>query len=624
MSRISFRRILISLLFLLCCTGIAAADTEAGGDFLPPDQAFSYDKEITDDGKVKLHWSVEPGYYMYRSRLEVEGEPSDPEAVDCPDGEEIEDEYFGEQEVYKEDYTVKIDPGDADKLKLTWQGCAEEGLCYPPQNDTIELPDQDSAADSSSDATASDSDSAPDSTASASAADQGSEDQAIASRLAEGHVAWTLLAFLGLGIMLAFTPCVLPMVPIISGVVVGTGARGLRGLTLSLAFVLPMALTYAVLGVVAALAGANLQAALQTPAVLGVFAAIFVVLALAMFGLFELQLPAPIRNRLNQASANRQGGHLGSAAAMGVISAVLVGPCMTAPLAGALLYIADTGNALLGGSALLALGLGMGVPLLIVGTVGAQLLPKPGTWMNAVKVVFGFILLAMAVWLLSRVVPASIMLGLWGALTLAIGITLWHGARNAASAPDAKTMIGIVAGILISLWGSIMIIGAAGGGDQLDRPLAFLEGSSQADGQADEDEDKDFMDRFQDIHNVDELKKALDEAEEQGKWAIIDYYADWCVSCKVIEKQVFGDEKVQKELDDVVLLRPDVTKDNEETRNLLKALKILGPPTIALVGPDGMERRDARIVGELSADEFLEHWDKAQNSDKKQAIAEGM
>lgn len=624
MSRIPFRRILISLLFLLCCTGIAAADTDDGGDFLPPDQAFSYDKEITDDGKVKLHWSVEPGYYMYRSRLEVEGEPSGPESVDFPDGEEIEDEYFGKQEVYKKDYTIKIDPGDAEKLKLTWQGCAEKGLCYPPQNDTIDLPDQDSETNSDSAALSTESDGGSNSTSGASSADQGSEDQAMASRLAEGHVAWTLLVFLGLGIMLAFTPCVLPMVPIISGVVVGTGARGLRGLTLSLAFVLPMALTYAVLGVVAALAGANLQAALQTPAVLGVFAAIFVVLALAMFGLFELQLPAPIRNRLNQASANRQGGHLGSAAAMGIISAVLVGPCMTAPLAGALLYIADTGNALLGGSALLALGLGMGVPLLIVGTVGAQLLPKPGTWMNAVKVIFGFILLAMAAWLLSRVVPESIMLGLWGALTLAIGITLWHGTRNAASAPDAKTMIGTVAGILVGLWGGIMIVGAAGGGDQLDRPLAFLKGSSQSGGQEAEDDDKDFMDRFQEIHNVDELKDALDEAEEQGKWAIIDYYADWCVSCKVIEKQVFGDEKVQEELDDVVLLRPDVTKDNEETRDLLKALKILGPPTIALVGPDGMERRDARIVGELSADEFLEHWEKAQHSDKKQAIAEGM
>lgn len=606
MSRIPFRRILISLLFLLCCTGIAAADTDDGGDFLPPDQAFSYDKEITDDGKVKLHWSVEPGYYMYRSRLEVEGEPSGPESVDFPDGEEIEDEYFGKQEVYKKDYTIKIDPGDAEKLKLTWQGCAEKGLCYPPQNDTIDLPDQDSETNSDSAALSTESDGGSNSTSGASSADQGSEDQAMASRLAEGHVAWTLLVFLGLGIMLAFTPCVLPMVPIISGVVVGTGARGLRGLTLSLAFVLPMALTYAVLGVVAALAGANLQAALQTPAVLGVFAAIFVVLALAMFGLFELQLPAPIRNRLNQASANRQGGHLGSAAAMGIISAVLVGPCMTAPLAGALLYIADTGNALLGGSALLALGLGMGVPLLIVGTVGAQLLPKPGTWMNAVKVIFGFILLAMAAWLLSRVVPESIMLGLWGALTLAIGITLWHGTRNAASAPDAKTMIGTVAGILVGLWGGIMIVGAAGGGDQLDRPLAFLKGSSQSGGQEAEDDDKDFMDRFQEIHNVDELKDALDEAEEQGKWAIIDYYADWCVSCKVIEKQVFGDEKVQEELDDVVLLRPDVTKDNEETRDLLKALKILGPPTIALVGPDGMERRDARIVGELSADEFLD------------------
>lgn len=632
MSRFPFRWLLVSLL-LLFSASLVHAQSGDDGDFLPPDKAFSYQTETTDNGQIKLKWSVAPGYYMYKSRLKIKGDPSDPKSVDLPDGEQIEDEYFGKQEVFKKDYTVKIDPGKADKIKLTWQGCAEKGLCYAPQSDSFKVPDSagsssdDKSDKGTNDSPAEDSDQANEAdTPSATDAESesaGGEDQAIAARLADGNTAWTLLAFFGLGLLLAFTPCVLPMVPILSGVIVGSNARGLRGLTLSLAFVLPMALTYAVLGVVAAMAGANLQAALQTPWILGVFAAVFVVLALPMFGLFELQLPAPIRDRLNQASANRRGGHMGSAAALGVISAVLVGPCMTAPLAGALLYIADTGNALLGGAALLALGLGMGVPLLIVGTVGAQLLPKPGTWMNAVKVVFGFVLLGTALWLISRVTPDSVMLGLWGALLLAAGVTLWLAGRASGTA-NSKSVIGATLGLLIGLWGGLMIIGSAGGADDPAQPLKFLQGNGQvADNGSKSQESKPLNERFESIHSVDELKDALQEAQDNDQWAIVDYYADWCVACKVIDKKVFGSDKVADALgDDVKLLRPDVTKDNKDSQELLKAFKILGPPTVAFVAPDGKERRDARVVGELSADEFLEHWDKAQSSSKKASVAE--
>lgn len=627
MVRFPYRWLIFAVFIVLCGSGVSAADTASDSDFLPVDQAFSYTKEITDSGRVKLHWSVAPGYYLYRSRLEIEGEPSSAESVQKPSGKMIHDQFFGDEKVFKKDFTTTIEPGDAQKLKLTWQGCAEKGLCYPPQHATIDLPETGAGGGGSQATTnASNTSASPSDQSSGPAQTAGSDapagsDRAFAARLAGGHITWTLAVFFGLGLLLAFTPCVLPMVPILSGVVVGAGARGWRGLTLSLAFVLPMALTYAVLGVAAALAGANLQAALQTPAVLGVFAAVFVFLALAMFGMFELQLPGPIRERLNRASANRSGGHLGGAAALGVISAVLVGPCMTAPLAGALLYIANTGNALLGGLALLCLGLGMGVPLLIVGSAGAQLLPKPGTWMNAVKAAFGFVLLATALWLISRVTPDPIMLGLWGALLLAVGVTLWQTTRRDAAAPGATSVIAATVGLLIGLWGALMVVGAAGGAQNPLRPLAFLNGAG-ASSVAATDKAQSFNDRFETVDEIDGLKQAVRDATQNGQWTVVDFYADWCVSCKVIDKQVFGDPKVQQTLADAKLLRPDVTEDNADSRQLMQTLGVVGPPTILFIGPDGKARRSARVVGELSAAAFLDHWRRARDSSEGRSISE--
>ncbi len=421
-------RWLISVLviLLLCGSGLASADTDSHSDFLSPSKAFSYRIQPASNGDIELRWHIAPGYYLYRSRLKIAGANGQPVAhVDKPAGRLIHDPYFGDEHVYDHDVSVDVDPGAAKRLELSWQGCARAGLCYPPQHATIDVPAQTGPGAAnhmpSQPLSANLSTASNDRQAPGSSAPSGS-DQAFAARLAGGSLGWTLLAFFGMGLLLSFTPCVLPMVPILSGVIVGAGARGLRGATLSLAFVLPMAATYAALGVAAAIAGANLQAALQTPAVLGAFAAIFVALALAMFGLFELQLPGALRDRLSQASANQRGGHIAGAATMGVISAVLVGPCMTAPLAGALLYIAQSGNVVLGGSALLALGLGMGVPLLVVGSLGAQFVPRPGPWMNAVKTVFGFVLLATALWMIDRVAPAPVILALSGVLAIAAGI----------------------------------------------------------------------------------------------------------------------------------------------------------------------------------------------------------
>lgn len=606
-----YRWLVLVVAIVLCGPAATAADTDSNNQFLAPDKAFSYDKQVTAEGRVKLHWSVAPGYYLYRSRLEVKGKPSPVESVQMPDGTPIHDQYFGDQQVFKHDVTITIAPGDANKLALSWQGCAEAGLCYPPQHATLDVGDRASVAPADktgeSSALAGQSDSPTES-----AEPPADSDQGLAARLAGGAIGWTLLAFFGMGLLLSFTPCVLPMVPILSGVVVGAGARGLRGLTLSLAFVVPMALTYAVLGVGAALAGANLQAILQTPAVLGAFAGVFVLLSLAMFGVFELQLPAALRDRLQQASANRAGGHLAGAAALGVISAVLVGPCMTAPLAGALLYIAQSGNVVLGGLALLSLGLGMGAPLLLVGTVGAQLLPKPGSWMNAVRVVFGFLLLATALWMIQWVTPASWLLGLWGAWLLAIGLTLGWAARRLSGALSARSLTLFIAGALLALWGLLMVVGAAGGGHDPARPLSFAGASNSGAADTADDSATSFNARFQTIHDSASLNQAIEQAQAKGQWTVVDFYADWCVSCHVIDRTVFGDAEVQSALAGAQLLRPDVTDDSPETRQLMDDLEVVGPPTILFIGPDGQERRAARVVGELGPSDFLQHLSRAK------------
>ncbi|WP_253272863.1 protein-disulfide reductase DsbD [Halomonas sp. PR-M31] len=403
-----FTRFLLPLILVLLSQGALAAEQ----DFLPVDKAFKLHAD-KQDGEVVLRWEIARGYYLYRHRLSIEGEPSAIAPVSLRDGEIVTDEYFGESEVYYDDIEVQVDPRQAKNLALSWQGCAKDGLCYAPQRDTLDLANMSlengtlagqgffsSLSGSSSSSGSSSwfgSSASSESSASSPAVDepapeaeQGAavaspqtdndalgEDQRLASQLSDAPIGWALAAFFGMGLLLVFTPCVLPMIPILSSLVVGSGAGARRGLMLSIAFVLPMALTYAVIGVIAALAGANLQAMLQTPWVLGVFALLFVVLALAMFGLFELQLPQALRQRLDNMQQRQRGGTLGGAAAMGVLSAILVGPCMTAPLAGALLYIADSGDALLGGGALLALGLGMGAPLLLVGALGHVYCPGP-------------------------------------------------------------------------------------------------------------------------------------------------------------------------------------------------------------------------------------------------------
>ncbi|MGC5701022.1 protein-disulfide reductase DsbD [Pseudomonas sp. NFXW11] len=579
------RRLLI-LLFMLFTTLAQAGNNpfEVKPDFLPVGQAFVFSSERLPSGETQLFWQIADGYYLYQKRLKFDGLPPEQQPA-LPAGEDHSDEFFGQQTVYRQGLEVKLPATASGKVKLGWQGCADAGLCYPPQTLEVDLGG------------------APVATAAAGQAAAAAQDQLLANELQQKSWGLGLLAFFGFGLLLAFAPCSLPMLPILAGMVVGSGASPRRGLALASSYVLCMALVYAGMGVIAALLGSNLQAWLQQPWVLGSFAALFVLLALPMFGFFELQMPAFLRDRLEGASRQRQGGSLIGCGALGALSALLVGPCMTAPLAGGLLYIAQTGNALFGGLALFALGLGIGLPLLLLVMVGNRFLPKPGPWMNLLKGVFGFLFLGTAIYMLRPVLGASLWIGLWGTLALVLAYCAWQQ-RGIAG----RLLHAFGAGsVLFGVWGSLLLVGAAGGSDELWHPLKVYSGGSGANSVT-------AHDAFTTVKSPAELQSALDSAQAQGQWVLLDYYADWCVSCKIMEKTVFGQPQVLDALKDVRLLRLDVTLDNADGRELLSRYKVPGPPSMLWIGPDGSERRSQRITGEVDAAAFLQRWTQTREA----------
>ncbi|MBM9484655.1 protein-disulfide reductase DsbD [Pseudomonas sp. ICBG1301] len=544
---------------------------ETKPDFLPVGKAFTFTSERLESGETQLYWQIADGYYLYKQRMKFDGLADKPA---LPQGEAHSDEFFGEQEVYRQGLEVKIPAGVTGQVKLGWQGCADAGLCYPPQSITVDLGGNPAVA-----------------------ATTQAQDQSLASGLQQRSLGWSLLVFFGLGLLLAFAPCSLPMLPILAGLVVGSGASPRRGFALASSYVVCMALVYAALGVLAALLGGNLAALLQTPWILGSFAALFVILALPMFGFFELQLPAFLRDRLDNVSRQQSGGSLVGAGMLGALSGLLVGPCMTAPLAGALLYIAQSGNALHGGLILFAMGIGIGVPLLLLVTVGNRFLPKPGTWMNVLKGIFGFLFLGTAVLMIRPVINESLWLGLWGALALVMAYCGWILAREYGL---AAKVLG-AGSLVLGLWGAVLVVGAAGGSDDLWQPLKVYSGSRAAAATTGHD-------AFMTINDPAVLQSQLDAAKAQGQWVLVDYYADWCVSCKIMEKQVFGKSEVMDALKDVRLLRLDVTADNAASRALLGRYQVPGPPSFVWIGPDGEERRAQRITGEVDAAGFLQRW----------------
>ncbi|MDR6917864.1 thiol:disulfide interchange protein DsbD [Pseudomonas sp. 3296] len=566
------------LFFVLLISGVAQAGTnpfDTNPEFLPVEKAFVLTSERLESGETQLFWQITDGYYLYQKRLKFDALPPE-QRPQLPEGEAHSDEFFGEQQVYRQGLELKIPAGATGQIKVGFQGCADAGLCYPPQTQVVDLGG--SIAGTTNEA----------------------PDQALASGLQQRALGWSLLVFFGLGLLLAFTPCSLPMLPILAGLIVGSGATPKRGFALATSYVVSMALVYAAMGVLAALLGANLQALLQNPWLLGSFAAIFVLLALPMFGFFELQLPVAVRDRLENVSRNQRGGSLTGAGVLGALSGLLVGPCMTAPLAGALLYIAQSGNALNGGLILFAMGIGIGVPLLLLVTVGNRFLPKPGAWMNLLKGIFGFLFLATALLMLRPVLDQSLWIGLCGALLLIAAYSAW---KQSEGFGRVAHLFGASA-LLLGMWGGLLMIGAAGGSDDWLKPLQVYSASASSGHAA----RPTGHDAFTTINSAQALQQELDAAQAQGQWVLLDYYADWCVSCKVMEKQVFGKPHVMEALSDVRLLRLDVTADNAASRELLGRYKVPGPPSFLWIGTDGEERRSQRITGEVDADTFLQRW----------------
>ena len=578
----------------------------SNGDFLPVEEAFSPQAWIDGD-RLMVGIEAADGYYLYRHRLSISTDSSEVTLGEpvLPAGTFKKDEFLGEVYVFHDRVTFPVpikDPVDADSIDVTlhYQGCAEAGLCYPPQQ--VEL----TALPGSAPAAFAPPSSSPqeDTTESAETAPEASsltsEDGQFSNLLQDASPALVLGLFFLAGLGLTFTPCVLPMMPILASIIVGQRPSRLRAFALSGSYVTGMALTYAGVGVLMGLfgAGLNLQARLQSPAVLIPFAALFVVFALAMFSVFQLRLPARLTQRLDAwQDRAQQSGPLGLALA-GALSVLVVSPCVSAPLAGALVFISSTGDAAMGGLGLLALALGMGVPLLIVGTFGATLLPRSGAWMQHVKSAFGVLLLGVAIWLVERLLPGPLTLLLWGAL--AIGSALALGALR-FDHPKGLARLGQAGGLMLLAWGLTLVVGAAGGAEDPLRPLAW-----QTNTAATNASQPAASPRFTTVTGLAGLNAELDRAARSGQPAFVDVSADWCISCKIMEHDVFPDPQVAARLDDFYRIRVDVTESNAESRALLERFELFGPPSLLFFNA-GKEIRDARIQGEVEAAPFADH-----------------
>ncbi|TPQ34606.1 protein-disulfide reductase DsbD [Cupriavidus pinatubonensis] len=602
----------------LCLVTGAHAATE--DDFLPPEQAFRFAARQIDPQTIEVRFDVASGYYLYRERFAFAARPDTVRLgqPEFPHGKVKFDETFGkEMETYRDAVVIRLPvqsaPADGKwSLVVTSQGCADKGLCYPPMESVYKVggsPLGNLFADRPrSEATVPPAASARPGTEAVAPPARVDENDRIAGVLASRNLGVVLALFFGLGLLLTFTPCVLPMVPILSSIVVGEHATRSRALVVSLAYVLGMAVVYTAIGVAAGLLGEGLAAALQTPAVLAAFAALMVALSLSMFGLYELQLPQHWQTRLTATSNRRQGGQVIGAAAMGAISALIVGPCVTAPLAGALAYIAQTRDAVTGGTALLAMALGMGVPLVLVGVGAGNLLPRAGHWMEATKRFFGFLLLGVAIWMVTPVLPAWLTMALWAALLLVAAVFL--GAFDALGA-EARGLarLGKGLGVLAALAGAILLLGLASGGRDPLQPLAHLSLARVAGGGAETAAGPQSV-RFERVRSVAELDARVAQAAAAGKPVLLDFYADWCVSCKEMEHLTFTDAKVRARMSEIVLLQADVTANNADDKALLKRFGLFGPPGIILFGADGRER-PVRVIGYQSAGRFLDSLERA-------------
>ena len=585
------------LLLFICRPALAAPD-----DLLEPDQAFRFSARAVGPDTIEVQYQIARGYYLYRDKFRFVLQPATLELAppELPPGKLKKDEFFGDVETYRGDLRIRLPvrnarAGESATLVATSQGCADAGVCYVPHEQRAQVSFVSTAAGAAV---------APTSRLSEgffSSGAGGADDSAIA-RLFHGDLALLIASFFGFGLLLAFTPCMLPMIPILSGVIAGRGQHLTRthGFFLSLAYVIGMAITYAIGGVLAGLSGAMLSAALQNAWVLGTFAAIFVLLAGAMFGFYELQLPAALQTRVAAATNRLHGGHFAGVFGMGVLSALIVGPCVAAPLAGALLYISQSRDVVLGGSALFAMAIGMGVPLLVVGASAGSLLPKAGPWMEKVNRFFGVLLIGVAIYLVSPLLSAAVEMAAWAVLLVVTGVYL----RATDPLPPAARGFDRFAkavGILALVAGVAFLVGALSGSRDVLQPLSGLRGVLATPASPPV--------AFTRINSSVELDRTL--AAAGGRPVMLDFYADWCVSCKEMERYTFSDAKVQQRLADVVKLQADVTSNAPEHRALLQRFRLFGPPGIIFFDREGREVPGLRVIGFQNAERFAAVLDQA-------------
>ena len=552
----------------------------SNNSFVPVDQAFPFNSYQNGD-RLSLDWQVKEEYYLYQERIAVTGENVQVDQIEMIDGQPYKDEFFGDVNIYTEPLFVDLLLSDYQagaKVIVQYQGCAKAGFCYPPETRIIEL----AAFTNSSQDAASGTEYTPPTVQTQ--APQ-SEESSLANSL--GNSWWTPLLFLALGIGLAFTPCVLPMYPILTSIVLGSGKLShRRALGLSFIYVQGMAVTYTLLGLVVASAGMQFQAAMQHPYVLVGLSIMFVALAASMFGAYTLQLPSGVQTWLNNLSNQQQGGNTLGVFAMGAISGLVCSPCTTAPLSGALLYVAQSGDLLTGGIALYALAMGMGIPLMLAAVFGNKLLPKAGAWMDRVKTLFGFVLLAAPIFLLERILPEAWATGLWSALGIAAFGWLYHIKNSLTFGGWKQSTVGIIA--VLGLFASA----------QPALNYWFGQQSNQA---------QQATVSFIHIETVADLEQQLKQAKLAGKPVMLDFYADWCVACKEFEKYTFHQPAVENELRNFVLIQADVTKNRPQDIELLKQMNVLGLPTIEFWNADGSHAPNARITGFMPEDRFLQH-----------------
>ncbi len=555
-------------------------------DLLPPDQAFEFFASVKDERTLLVNWHIAEGYYLYREKIQFELINADGVKLgsyDIPRGTPKQDEAFGQVETFHNELDFDLPvvrsglAAQTVTLQAKYQGCADRGVCYPPMSKKIDLtlPVAQQLAEP-----------------------ELSEQDQIVQSLHKDSLSITLLSFFGFGLLLSFTPCIFPMIPILSGIIVGHGNRitTTRAFLLSLSYVLASALTYTVFGILAALFGSNLQTTFQQPWIIGLFSAVFVALSLSMFGFYHLELPKSLQVKLHNSSEIHRDGSLLGAAIMGALSSLIVGPCVAAPLAGALIFIGQTGDAILGGSALFALGLGMGVPLLLLGASAGKLLPKAGSWLNSTKAVFGVIMLAVAVWMLSRILPGNVIMMLWATLLIFPAIYL-----NAVdplpenSSGWRKLWKGL--GLMMLAYGLLLLIGFSLGNSN---PLKPLQGLGLNTAQAAEPGIV-----FEKVASIAALEARINQAAANHQLVMLDFYADWCISCKEMETYTFEDPRVKQALTGVVLLQADVTKNSDDDKALLAKFNLIGPPAILFFGLDRQEKTAHRVIGYQDAETFI-------------------